>query len=194
MADHDLCLFSCRVWQQWTSQTTLAWLQEASQTLQCGCGASRQRSCARSSPRQVQCVTVIADECLTTSLDVFLTLFNMTQVFSSLPRLESDWQRVRRCAGEDHGWEDGQWVKDPLRTQWPSVRHQLQSRQVQIVSLVTFMAYFIKTSWGLISTFNPEDTVTDFIVTMITLNTLYSLISQSWHWCFGQIFIWTYPI
>lgn len=35
-------------------------------------------------------VTVTADECLTTSLDAFLTFLNMTCVFSSLPRLESD--------------------------------------------------------------------------------------------------------
>lgn len=48
-----------------------------------------------------------------------------------LLRLEPDWQRVRRCAGKDHGWEDGQRIKDNVWTQWTSVWHQLQPGQVE---------------------------------------------------------------
>lgn len=69
----SLLLFSpCRVWLQWTSQMTPAWSQEASLTPQYGCGASRRKSSARSSPQQVQCATVTN----ATRLDVILTFYN----------------------------------------------------------------------------------------------------------------------
>lgn len=52
---------------------------------------------------------------------------------SSAWRLKPDWQGVWGRAGEDHGWEDIEWVKDSPRTQWASVWHQFQSRQVEIL-------------------------------------------------------------
>lgn len=59
---------------------------------------------------------------------------NSNVLLSSAWRPKPDWQGVWWRAGEDHGWEDSQWVKDPPWTQWPSVWHQFQSRQVEIIS------------------------------------------------------------
>lgn len=56
---------------------------------------------------------------------------NSNVLLSSAWRLKPDWQGVWWRAGEDHGWEDSQWVEDSPWTQWPSVRHQFQSRQVE---------------------------------------------------------------
>lgn len=72
--------------------------------------------------------------------NIFTFLKHCPWIFSYfLSRLEPDWQRVRRCAGKDHGWEDGQRIKDNVWTQWTSVWHQLQPGQVEPLVHLTIM-------------------------------------------------------
>lgn len=72
--------------------------------------------------------------------NIFTFLKHCPWIFSYfLSRLELDWQRVRRCAGKDHGWEDGQRIKDNVWTQWTSVWHQLQPGQVEPLVHLTIM-------------------------------------------------------